>query len=203
MFRSCSQIVSASLWRVSKRIGCVNWTECTWLAAYRLYHCFSFNLFRYCVYVDGFFEKLSAILNENSVVFTDTSALKHMLVAKGTIKVYSIVGLNKIDRLARDLQCTKSCVQFDVLSILLTRIVHKKAVFVIATSPTSLLRLVELMRACVIAPSAIIACPVGLVNCDVSKRKLWFGRFKVPFLIVRGRMGGVAFGAAVLNSVIC
>ncbi len=44
--------------------------------------------------------------------------------------------------------------------------------FVIATSPTGLLRLLELMRARVVDPSVIIACPVGAVNCNVSKRKL-------------------------------
>ncbi|XXN13868.1 MAG: precorrin-8X methylmutase [Candidatus Hodgkinia cicadicola] len=116
------------------------------------------------------------------------------------IKVCSIVNSNKVAKLASKLKCTKSCIQLDVWSRVLLRIKRKKVAFVISTSPTSLLRLLELAGAALISPDVVIACPVGLVNCEISKRKLWLNQLGLPFLLIRGKMGGVAFGAAALNS---
>lgn len=169
----------------------------------RLCYCFGFNVFKYCVYSDGFLKCLLKILSEDSVIVSDTNALSCMLsplLSAVRVRVYSIADSSKVVKLARRLRCTKSCVQLDVWVSLLSRVKHKNLVFAIATSPTSLLRLLELMRALTISPSAIIACCVGVVNCDVSKRKLWLSAFNVPFLLIRGKIGGAAFGAAVFNS---
>lgn len=168
----------------------------------RLCYCFGFNAFKYCVYSDGFLNHLLKILSEGSVIVSDTNALSCMLsslLSAVRVRVCSVTHSSKVAKLAQRLRCTKSCAQVDVWASLLSRVKHKNLVFAIATSPTSLLRLLELMRALTLSPSAIIACCVGAVNCGVSKRKLWLSALNVPFLLIRGKVGGVAFGAAVLN----
>ncbi|XXN19794.1 MAG: precorrin-8X methylmutase [Candidatus Hodgkinia cicadicola] len=160
-------------------------------------------MFKYCVYTDGFFENLAAAANVGSFIVCDTNALSYMassLRRHKSVKVCSIINSDKVCKLARYLGCTKSCIQLDVWVKILSYVRYKNLMFVIATSPTSLLRLLELVRARVLKPNSIIACPVGFVNSSVSKRMLWLSNLNESFLVIRGKLGGVAFGAAVLNS---
>ena len=75
------------------------------------------------------------------------------------------------------------------------------ALVVIGNAPTALYRLMEMLDepACP-QPAAIIGMPVGFVGAAESKEALiaW-GR--VPAAIVRGRRGGSAIAAAVVNAV--
>ncbi|AUG33827.1 Precorrin-8X methylmutase [Candidatus Hodgkinia cicadicola] len=203
MARDGNQIMSLSLQYANVRLNCEYWTVLTRATILRLCYCFGFNVFKYCVYSDGFLRHLLKILSEDSMIVSDTNALGCMLsplLSAVRVRVCSITDSDKVAKLARRLRCTKSCIQLDVWVSLLSRVKYKNLVFAIATSPTSLLRLLELVRALAISPSAIIACCVGVTNCNVSKRKLWLSAFNVPFLLIRGKAGGVAFGAAVLNS---
>jgi precorrin-8X/cobalt-precorrin-8 methylmutase len=49
-------------------------------------------------------------------------------------------------------------------------------------------------------PAAIIGVPVGFVGAAESKEALARDPRGVPFLIVRGRMGGSAMTAAAINA---
>jgi precorrin-8X/cobalt-precorrin-8 methylmutase len=49
-------------------------------------------------------------------------------------------------------------------------------------------------------PAAILGIPVGFVGAAESKEALAANRHGVPFLIVRGRMGGSAMAAAAVNA---
>ncbi|ATY93504.1 Precorrin-8X methylmutase [Candidatus Hodgkinia cicadicola] len=201
--RNCNQILKLSWLKAGARARSLSLSKFTRLAAIRLNHCFGFNMFKYCVYADGFFERLATILNKHSMIISDTNALDYMLSSlkkRKSVKVCSIVNSSKVAKLATCLNCTKSCVQLDVWAKMLSHIKRKNLIFAIATSPTSLLRLSELMRARIIKPSIIVACPVGFVNCNASKRLLWLNNFCETFLILRSRLGGVAFGAAIINS---
>jgi len=74
------------------------------------------------------------------------------------------------------------------------------AVVAIGNAPTALFRLLELLDAGVPKPSAILGIPVGFVGAAESKDALAANSRAVPFLIVRGRMGGSAMTAAAVNA---
>ena len=73
------------------------------------------------------------------------------------------------------------------------------AVVAIGNAPTALFHLLDMLDAGAPPPAVIIGVPVGFVGAAESKDALaaWNG---VPFVIVRGRRGGSAMAAAVVNA---
>ena len=74
------------------------------------------------------------------------------------------------------------------------------AVVAIGNAPTALFRLLELLDAGAPMPAAILGLPVGFVGAAESKEALAANGQRIPFLIVRGRMGGSAMTAAAVNA---
>jgi precorrin-8X/cobalt-precorrin-8 methylmutase len=74
------------------------------------------------------------------------------------------------------------------------------AVVVIGNAPTALFRLLELIDAGAPRPAAILGAPVGFVGAAESKDELMVNSRGIPFLVVRGRLGGSAMAAAAVNA---
>jgi precorrin-8X/cobalt-precorrin-8 methylmutase len=74
------------------------------------------------------------------------------------------------------------------------------AVVAVGNAPTALFRLLDLLEAGAPRPAAILGIPVGFVGAAESKEALAANRQRIPFLIVRGRMGGSAMTAAAVNA---
>jgi precorrin-8X/cobalt-precorrin-8 methylmutase len=74
------------------------------------------------------------------------------------------------------------------------------AVVAIGNAPTALFRLLELLDAGAPKPAAILGVPVGFVGAAESKDALAADPRGVPFLTVRGRIGGSAMAAAAVNA---
>ena len=74
------------------------------------------------------------------------------------------------------------------------------AVVAIGNAPTALFRLLEMLEAGAPKPAAILGIPVGFVGAAESKEALAANPCGVPYLIVRGRMGGSAMTAAAVNA---
>jgi precorrin-8X/cobalt-precorrin-8 methylmutase len=74
------------------------------------------------------------------------------------------------------------------------------AVVAIGNAPTALFRLLELLDAGAPKPAAILGIPVGFVGAAESKDALAAEPRGVPYLIVRGRIGGSAMTAAAVNA---
>jgi precorrin-8X/cobalt-precorrin-8 methylmutase len=74
------------------------------------------------------------------------------------------------------------------------------SVVAIGNAPTALFRLLELIDAGAPKPAAILGIPVGFVGAAEAKDALAADPRGVPFLIVRGRMGGSAMTAAAVNA---
>ncbi len=73
------------------------------------------------------------------------------------------------------------------------------AVVAIGNAPTSLFRLLDLLAEGAPRPAAILGLPVGFVGAAESKEALIGNTQGVPFIAVRGRMGGSAMAAAAVN----
>lgn len=74
------------------------------------------------------------------------------------------------------------------------------AVVAIGNAPTALFRLLELLDAGAPRPAAILGIPVGFVGAAESKEALTASPHDVPWLVVRGRLGGSAMTAAAVNA---
>jgi len=76
----------------------------------------------------------------------------------------------------------------------------KGAVVAIGNAPTALFRLLEMLADGAPKPAAILGIPVGFVGAAESKDALAANALGVPYLIVRGRIGGSAITAAAVNA---
>jgi precorrin-8X/cobalt-precorrin-8 methylmutase len=74
------------------------------------------------------------------------------------------------------------------------------AVVAIGNAPTALFRLLDLIDAGAPKPAATLGIPVGFVGATEAKAALAADPRGVPFLIVRGRIGGSAMAAAAVNA---
>jgi len=74
------------------------------------------------------------------------------------------------------------------------------SVVAIGNAPTALFHLLEMLEAGAPKPAAVLGIPVGFVGAAESKDALAANTLGLPYLIVRGRMGGSAMTAAAINA---
>ena len=100
----------------------------------------------------------------------------------------------RVPDLAKKLDTTRSAAALDLWG---DRVAG--AVVAIGNAPTALFRLLEMLDAGAPAPAAVIGLPVGFVGALESKEAL-AADGRLPFLIVRGRLGGSAMAVAAVNA---
>jgi precorrin-8X/cobalt-precorrin-8 methylmutase len=101
----------------------------------------------------------------------------------------------RVRTLADTLATTRSAAALDLWGDKLAN-----AVVAVGNAPTALFRLLELIAAGAPRPAAILGIPVGFVGAAESKEALAADPHRIPFVIVRGRMGGSAMTAAAVNA---
>lgn len=101
----------------------------------------------------------------------------------------------KVPALAEQLGTTRSAAALELWRPRLAG-----AVVAIGNAPTALFRLMEMLEEGAPAPAAILGIPVGFVGAAESKDALAAGDHGVPWLVVRGRLGGSAMTAAAINA---
>ena len=74
------------------------------------------------------------------------------------------------------------------------------AVVVIGNAPTALFRLLERLQDGAPRPAAILGFPIGFVGAAESKEALVEAGLGIPYVTLRGRLGGSAMAAAALNA---
>ncbi|MGA2941844.1 MAG: precorrin-8X methylmutase [Xanthobacteraceae bacterium] len=74
------------------------------------------------------------------------------------------------------------------------------AVVAIGNAPTALFHILDMIDSGAPRPAAILGIPVGFVGAAESKEALAADSRGVPFIIVRGRIGGSAMTAAAINA---
>ncbi|HEY2531457.1 MAG TPA: precorrin-8X methylmutase [Xanthobacteraceae bacterium] len=110
-------------------------------------------------------------------------------------KVLCALNDPRVPALAKKLNTTRSAAALDLWTDGLGG-----AVVAIGNAPTALFRLLELLDAGASKPAAILGIPVGFVGAAEAKEALAANSRGVPFMIVRGRMGGSAMTAAAVNA---
>jgi precorrin-8X/cobalt-precorrin-8 methylmutase len=143
-------------------------------------------------------EAARGALAAGAPIFCDAEMVAHGITrARLPARNDVICTLNdsRVPDLARKLATTRSAAALELWRDRLAG-----AVVAIGNAPTALFRLLELLDAGVPKPAAILGIPVGFVGAAESKDALATDPRGVPFLIVRGRIGGSAMTAAAVNA---
>ena len=74
------------------------------------------------------------------------------------------------------------------------------SVVAIGNAPSALFHFLELLERGAPQPAAVVGIPVGFVGAAESKQALAANPLAVPYLTVRGRIGGSAMTAAAINA---
>jgi len=139
-----------------------------------------------------------AALADGAPILCDAEMVAHGITrARLPARNDVICALNdaRVPDLAKKLDTTRSAAALDLWRDRLAG-----AVVAIGNAPTALFRLLDLIDAGAPKPAAILGIPVGFVGAAEAKDALAVDPRGVPFLIVRGRIGGSAMTAAAVNA---
>ncbi len=153
---------------------------------------------RHIVFGQGLVEAARMALAAGAPLLCDAEMVAHGITrARLPAKNEVICTLNdpRVPALAAKLGTTRSAAALDLWGGKLGN-----AVVAIGNAPTALFRLLELIASGAPRPAAILGIPVGFVGAAESKEALTADPHRIPFLIVRGRMGGSAMTAAAVNA---
>lgn len=139
-----------------------------------------------------------AALRRGGLVVTDTEMARAGIPLRRMTplgcRVACLMNDPEAARLAREQGRTRAHVAVDLAVETL-----RPDIWVIGNAPTALLRLMEHLDAGHARPFLVVGMPVGFVNAAESK-DLLLARADVPFVTIRGRKGGSALAASVVNA---
>jgi precorrin-8X/cobalt-precorrin-8 methylmutase len=155
---------------------------------------------RYIAFGRGLVATARAALKRGAAILCDAEMVAHGITrARLPADNEIICALRdpRVPALAAKLHTTRSAVALDLWGERLDG-----AVVAIGNAPTALFRLLELIDAGAPRPAAVLGLPVGFVGAAESKEALatFADRQGIPFLTVRGRLGGSAMTAAAVNA---
>jgi precorrin-8X/cobalt-precorrin-8 methylmutase len=139
-----------------------------------------------------------AALGRGAPIFCDAEMVAHGIIRRflpAKNEVVCTLNDARVPALAERLAITRSAAALDLWADRLDG-----AVVAIGNAPTALFHLLEMLDGGGPRPAAIIGIPVGFVGAAESKDALKQDARGIPFLIVRGRLGGSAMTAAAINA---
>lgn len=139
-----------------------------------------------------------AALAAGAAVLCDCEMLAHGITRRFLRSANEVVCTlhdGRVAELAKGHRTTKSAAALDLWGERL-----RGAIVAIGNAPTALFRLLELLDGGAPPPAAILGIPVGFVGAAESKDALIANSRGIPYLTVRGRLGGSAIAAAAVNA---
>ena len=149
-------------------------------------------------FAPGFVAAARAALKRNAPILCDSEMVAHG-ITRARLPAKNEVICTLRDRRTADLGA-KLATTRSAAALELWRDKLDGAVVAVGNAPTALFRLLEMLEADAPKPAAIIGIPVGFVGAADAKEALAASSCGVPYLIVRGRMGGSATTAAAVNA---
>jgi precorrin-8X/cobalt-precorrin-8 methylmutase len=147
---------------------------------------------------DGLIAAARAALAQGAPILCDAEMVAHGITRArlpANNEVVCTLRDPRVPALAERLGTTRSAAALELWGDTLAG-----AVVAIGNAPTALFRLLEMLACGAPRPAAILGIPVGFVGAAESKDALATRSHGVPYLIVRGRIGGSAMTAAAVNA---
>ena len=146
----------------------------------------------------GFVDAAKLALSAGAPIFCDAEMVARGITAArlpANNEVICTLRDPAVPELAESLGTTRSAAALE-----LWRDHLEGAVVAIGNAPTALFHLLDMIANGAPKPAAIVGIPVGFVGAAESKDALAADPSGVPYLIVRGRIGGSAMTAAAVNA---
>ena len=167
--------------------------------AIRMIHaCGQVEAARHFVFSQDFVEAARTALRAGAPIFCDAEMVAHGVTRARLPAANEVICTLRDPRtaaIAREIGNTRSAAAIKLWGERMAG-----SVVAIGNAPTALFFLLELLRDGAPKPAAIIGMPVGFVGAAESKDALAENSYRVPFAIVRGRLGGSAMTAACINA---
>jgi precorrin-8X/cobalt-precorrin-8 methylmutase len=165
----------------------------------RMVHaCGSTEAARFIEFGGGLAAAARAALSQGAAILCDSEMVAHGVtrarLPAGNAVVCTLRDAG-VPALAEKLGTTRSAAALELWAERLAG-----AVVAIGNAPTALFHLLEMLDKGAPKPAAILGIPVGFVGAAESKDALAANSRGVPYLIVRGRLGGSAMAAAAVNA---
>jgi precorrin-8X/cobalt-precorrin-8 methylmutase len=149
------------------------------------------------VFAAGVVAAARQALQAGAPIFCDSEMVSHGITRARLPAANAVICTLRdptVAALASALGTTRSAAALELWSARL-----EGAVVAIGNAPTSLFRLLDMLGEGAPRPAAILGIPVGFVGAAESKEALIANLYGVPFIAVRGRIGGSAMAAAAVN----
>jgi precorrin-8X/cobalt-precorrin-8 methylmutase len=137
-------------------------------------------------------------LQNGAPIFCDSQMVAHGITRArlpAENEVICTLRDERVPALAQELGTTRSAAALE-----LWRERLEGAIVAVGNAPTALFHLLEMLSGGAPKPAAVLGIPVGFVGAAESKDALAANTHGVPWLVVRGRMGGSAMTAAAINA---
>jgi precorrin-8X/cobalt-precorrin-8 methylmutase len=150
------------------------------------------------VFADGVVTAARRALGAGAAILCDSEMVSHGITRARLPAQNAVICTLRdpaVPALAEKLGTTRSAAALELWADRL-----EGAVVAIGNAPTCLFRLLDMLDETAARPAAILGIPVGFVGAVESKEALIANPRGVPFIAVRGRIGGSAMTAAAVNS---
>jgi precorrin-8X/cobalt-precorrin-8 methylmutase len=167
------------------------------VAVRMLHACGMVEIAKDIIFSDGVIPAARQALHAGAAIICDSEMVSHGITRARLPANNAVICTLRdptVPALAEELGTTRSAAALE-----LWRDRLEGAIVAIGNAPTSLFRLLELLDDGAPHPAAILGIPVGFVGAAESKEALIANSRGVPFIAVRGRLGGSAITAAAVN----
>jgi precorrin-8X/cobalt-precorrin-8 methylmutase len=166
--------------------------------AVRIIHaCGMVEVARHIVMSPSFANDAATALRNGAAILCDSMMVAHGITRArlpANNEVICTLRDPRVAELAKDIDNTRTAA---AMQLWLPHLAG--ALVVVGNAPTALFRLIELLDSGAPKPAAVIAMSVGFVGAAESKEAI-AADGRVPFAIVKGRLGGSAMAAAAVNA---
>jgi precorrin-8X/cobalt-precorrin-8 methylmutase len=167
------------------------------VAVRMLHSCGMVEIAEHIVFAAGVVAAARQALGAGAAILCDSEMVSHGVTRArlpADNEVICTLRDPRVPRLAETLGTTRSAAALE-----LWRDRLGGAVVAIGNAPTSLFRLLDMLDEGAPRPAVIVGIPVGFVGAVESKEALIASLHPIPFIAVRGRIGGSAMTAAAVN----
>ena len=170
-----------------------------WAVVRRMIHTTAdFDLLSLVVFYQKAVSAGIAALKNGCPIVTDTEMARAGIgsrrIDRWGCRVECHMGDGEVARRSRDEGATRASATVDLVAKNMNG-----GIFVIGNAPTALLRLLYYVDEGICSPALVVGVPVGFVNAAESK-ELLMAQARVPYITIRGRKGGSAVAASVVNA---
>lgn len=184
---------------IDEVMGDTNFSSEEKIIAKRMIHTTGdFDYRKIIVFQNDFIKEAKKAILEGGTIYTDSkmasTGINKPALKKTNCELKCFIDDERVFELSKQLETTRSACSIDLA------VEEGIDMFVIGNAPTSLFRLLELVKLGKVNPKFVVGVPVGFVGAADSKEYL--REFHIPSISTIGTKGGSNVAASVINALL-